>query len=246
MSCCCHTLQRICPLSPWLEQWCPQIMVLLLPVGSCKACAIGFGGATFGSHVWGTNASSIKNREEGGALALGGRQSIKTINNQLIVSWCGMWDVRAEAHWGGSAWGDTFQSFGVANWTTKKIIIQNTSWLLAAAGWSFYTQQLGGRRGQSAIATFEGIKIWLEKKTKNIIIELSIFFSWSDIKMILNLSAPPSMNPFRWGSRDRAVGNPIAVPLDRRPAPPWWCCLLDGWHCNWSSKHTTPTLEKLR
>jgi hypothetical protein len=31
-----------------------------------------------------------------------------------------MGDVRAEAHRAGSAWGDTVQSFGVANQTTKK------------------------------------------------------------------------------------------------------------------------------
>ncbi len=98
-------------------------MVPLLPIGSRKACAIGFGGATVGSHVWGANASPIKNREEGGALALGGRQSIKKLNNQLIVAGSGMWDVRAEAHRGGSAWGDTIQLFGEANQITKNLIM---------------------------------------------------------------------------------------------------------------------------
>jgi hypothetical protein len=68
-------------------------MVPLLPIGSRKALAIGFGSATVGSHVWGTNASPIKNREEGGALALGCRQSIKILNNQLIVDGGGMWDI---------------------------------------------------------------------------------------------------------------------------------------------------------
>ncbi len=47
-------------------------MVPLLPIGSRKARAIRFGGAAAASHVWGANASPIKNREEGGALALGG------------------------------------------------------------------------------------------------------------------------------------------------------------------------------
>jgi hypothetical protein len=34
-----------------------------------------------------------------------------------------MWDARVEARWAGSAWGDTVQSFGVANQMTKKLII---------------------------------------------------------------------------------------------------------------------------
>jgi hypothetical protein len=67
--------------------------------------AIRFGGAAVGSPVWGTSASPIKNREEGGAL----------LNNQLIVGGSGMGDVRAEGRWGGSAWGDTIQLFGVVN-----------------------------------------------------------------------------------------------------------------------------------
>jgi hypothetical protein len=73
-----------------------------------------------------------KNREEGRALALGGPQSIKIPNNQLIVSGSGRGDVRAEARGGGSAWGDTIPSFGAANGTTKNKIL-NTSGLLAAA-----------------------------------------------------------------------------------------------------------------
>ena len=47
-------------------------MALPLPIGLGKACAIGLGGAAVGSLVWGANASPIKNKEEGGVLALGG------------------------------------------------------------------------------------------------------------------------------------------------------------------------------
>ncbi len=92
-------------------------MALLLPIGSRKARAIQFGSTAVSSPVWGANASPIKNREEGGALALGGRQSSKILNNQWIVGGSGMGDVsvRAEARWGGSAWGDTVQWFGVTN-----------------------------------------------------------------------------------------------------------------------------------
>jgi hypothetical protein len=61
-----------------------------------------------------------KNREEGRALALGGRQSIKIPNNQLIVGGSGRGDVRAVARGGVSTWGDTIPLFGVANETTHK------------------------------------------------------------------------------------------------------------------------------
>ncbi len=117
------TLERLCPLSSWLGQWCPQIMAPLLPIGSRKAHTIGFGGTAVSSPVWGANASPIKNREEGVALALGGRQSSKILNKQLIVGGRGMGEVRVEAHWGGSAWGETPQLFGVANQMTKNFII---------------------------------------------------------------------------------------------------------------------------
>jgi hypothetical protein len=65
-------------------------------------------------------------------LALGGRQSIKTPNNQTRVGGSGRGYLIAEAGGGGSEVGDTVQSFGAANGTTKKYIIINISWLLAA------------------------------------------------------------------------------------------------------------------
>ncbi len=72
---CCLTLQRHCPLSPWVGQQHQQLIAPPLPMGPCKVRPIGLGGAAVGSPVWGTNeASPIKNREEGRSLALGGCQ----------------------------------------------------------------------------------------------------------------------------------------------------------------------------
>ncbi len=63
----------------------------------------------------------LKNREEGGALVLGGHQSIKILNNQLIVGRSGRGGVLERRCAGGyRARGDTVQLFGVANETTKK------------------------------------------------------------------------------------------------------------------------------
>ncbi len=47
-------------LSLWVEQQCPQVMTLQLPMDPCKAHTIGYGGAMACSLVWGTNASPIK------------------------------------------------------------------------------------------------------------------------------------------------------------------------------------------
>jgi hypothetical protein len=54
-------------------------------------------------------------------LALGGRQSIKTPNNQPRVGRSGRGYVIAEAGGGGSTVGDTVQLFGAANGTTTKM-----------------------------------------------------------------------------------------------------------------------------
>jgi hypothetical protein len=95
-------------------------MVPLLPIGSRKVHAIKFGGTAVSSPVCGTNVSPIKNREEVKALALGGRQSIKILINQLIVGGSGRGMLERRRVGGGGAWGDTIQLFGVANITTKK------------------------------------------------------------------------------------------------------------------------------
>ncbi len=83
-----------------------------LPIGSCKVHTIGFGDAAVGSPVWGANTSSIKNREEGRALALGGHQSIKILNNQLIVGGSGRGDDIAEVHGGGARGGTLSNHLG--------------------------------------------------------------------------------------------------------------------------------------
>jgi hypothetical protein len=57
------------------------------PMGPYKVRATGLGGTAVGSPVWGTNAASpIKNREEGGVLALGGRQSSNK-SQKSTASW---------------------------------------------------------------------------------------------------------------------------------------------------------------
>ncbi len=63
-----------------------------------------------------------KNRETGGALALGGRHSRMKNNNQLVVSVRSGLDVGEEARWGKSVWGDTVPSFGATIQTMKKYI----------------------------------------------------------------------------------------------------------------------------
>jgi hypothetical protein len=141
MSRCRPALQRLCPLSMGRAPVPPNH-------GATASYRLM---QSAGHQVWrcgcwfpclGCQHKPHKNREKGGALALGGHQSSKKcLNNQLIVGGSSMGDVRAEVRRAGSVWGDIVQSFGVVNRTMKKIIIKNTLWLLAAAGLSFYTQQ---------------------------------------------------------------------------------------------------------
>jgi hypothetical protein len=56
-----------------------------------------------------------KNREKGGALALGGCRLMMANNNQLGVGGHGRRGVGEEARWAGSAWGDLVPSFGASN-----------------------------------------------------------------------------------------------------------------------------------
>ncbi len=90
---------------------------------------------------------------EVGALALGGRQSIKTPNNQPRVGGSSRGDVIAEAGGRGGTGGDPVQSFGAANGTTKKI--NNIKCIVAFCGrWLIIlhtttNQKMGGRgRGE--------------------------------------------------------------------------------------------------
>jgi hypothetical protein len=88
----------------------------------------------------------------------------------------------------------------------------------------------GGERRGGAIQSFggdqpgrEGEK--LEKKSCLI----KKLFSWPVYIIIQNPPYTPSNNPFRRGSRGGAAQSIKAVPLDRQPAPPWCCSLLDGY-----------------
>ncbi len=117
-----------------------------------------------------------------------------------------------------------------------------------AADWSFYTQQptkncsrnggeyegeirqaWGGGGGGSTVLSFWGCYKLRGGKKINLIVELSNY-SFSQLFSVirLNPNTPPLINPFCRGSRNGASRNAIAMPLDWRPAPPWWCCLLVG------------------
>jgi hypothetical protein len=97
-------------------------MVPPLPISWIKVWAIGFGSTMVGSLVWGANASPIKNREEGRALALGGRRLMMANNYQPDSGRSGRGGVRAEARWAGSMWGDAITSYGASNGAAKKSI----------------------------------------------------------------------------------------------------------------------------
>jgi len=93
-----------------------------LPMVPCKARAIGLGGAAVGSPVWGAQTQPpSKNRERGGALALGGRRLMTKHNNQPKVGGSGR-----GGYWGGRATavervGGAFRyRLGAANGMTKK------------------------------------------------------------------------------------------------------------------------------
>jgi len=71
---------------------------------------------------WLPKRNPSKNRERGGALALGGRRSFELLNNNRPkVSGSVKGDDIAEEGGEESAGGHTIQSFGAANGTMKKI-----------------------------------------------------------------------------------------------------------------------------
>ena len=53
-------LQRLCPLSPWVEQWCVQPMAPRLPMVPRKAPTVGFGCTMTGLPVWGARKRRIE------------------------------------------------------------------------------------------------------------------------------------------------------------------------------------------
>ncbi len=100
--------------------WRHQPMAPRLPKVSLKARVVGFGGIMAGLPVWGAKWNHIKNREEHGVSAVGGRHLIGRYNNQIGVGNCGSRDVGEEAPPGCSMWGDVSASIWVAIQTTKK------------------------------------------------------------------------------------------------------------------------------
>ncbi len=73
-----------------------------LPSGPYKARAVGCGGAMDSSFVFGAICHHIKKIENCGALALGGRQLLKTTDNQPTVGIHGGRNIGEEVRWSGS------------------------------------------------------------------------------------------------------------------------------------------------
>jgi hypothetical protein len=74
-------------------------------MGPLQAPGAGFAQAMSGYFVWDKFWSHIKNREIGGALALGGCRSINTYNNQMEVGVRGGGYIEEEARPGRNVWG---------------------------------------------------------------------------------------------------------------------------------------------
>jgi hypothetical protein len=83
----------------------------------------------------------LKNREMGGALALGGRRSMTVTNNQPIGGRSGRGYVWVEARGRESAWRDTVPSFGATTQAVKKLIYKIHRCLWTAADRQRLTQQ---------------------------------------------------------------------------------------------------------
>ena len=82
MSRCRPTLQRLCPLSSWVGQRWPQIMVPWLPMSRHQALGVRIPLAAIGSLVWANKFNPSKNRVIGGGLALCGRRLMMWYHNQ--------------------------------------------------------------------------------------------------------------------------------------------------------------------
>ena len=87
-----------------------------------------------------------------------------------------------------------------------------------------------GRRGGSTIPSFSGgitVKWRLKTKIKSLSL-LIIFFRSPFILFSKTLRHSPRPTPSAEAPGGGAAQNIKAVPLDQRPAPPWFCSLLDG------------------
>jgi hypothetical protein len=63
-------LQRLCPLSPWVEQWCAQPMAPRIPMVPREAPTVRFGCAMTGLPVWGAGKRRIEKQRDGPGLVL--------------------------------------------------------------------------------------------------------------------------------------------------------------------------------
>jgi hypothetical protein len=101
----------------------------------CKARAIGLGGATVGSLVWGVATQPIKKQRGGRGLGLfGGHRSKIQRHNQPRVRVGNRLEAGEDARWSGNAGLDVMASFGAANYELcdKKIknkIRRGLKWL---------------------------------------------------------------------------------------------------------------------
>ena len=66
------TLQQLCPLSPWVGQRWPQIMVTWFPMCPFQACGVRIPFAAVCSFVWANKFNPSNNRVMGGGMALCG------------------------------------------------------------------------------------------------------------------------------------------------------------------------------
>jgi hypothetical protein len=88
-------------------------------MGPLQAPGAGFVHAMAGSLVWDEFLIHIKNREMGGALALGGRRFLNIYNNQMEVGIRGGLYIGEDARLGWNVWGVTAPSFWPFNLSTK-------------------------------------------------------------------------------------------------------------------------------
>ena len=94
----------------------------------CNTRAIRLGGAA-GDPLFGVPPQApSNNREMDSALALGGRRSIKTLNNQQVVSGIGRRDVREESGGDGGHGGGHRAIVWGGNWKDEKIQIHLGLW----------------------------------------------------------------------------------------------------------------------
>ena len=66
-------LQQLFPLSPWIEQRCPQLMAPRLTMVPCKAPVVGFGGAMACLPIWVAKKRRIKKKRETWCVNLNAR-----------------------------------------------------------------------------------------------------------------------------------------------------------------------------